>query len=168
MRAELWRHKFEARIDRSGECWVWTGERTATGHGRVRVNSRKVIVSRIVLEEKLGRPLLPGEVARHTCDNPPCARAEHLEVGSVADNNRDRDERGRQVTPRGGRNGARTHPESRRGERNPRARLTPIGVRAIRDFVAHGYSDTQIAAQLGCSRGAVYHVRIGRTWSHIS
>lgn len=39
--------------------------------------------------------LMPGDVVRHTCDNPRCINPEHLILGSKADNNRDRAERGR-------------------------------------------------------------------------
>lgn len=36
----------------------------------------------------------PG-VCRHSCDNPPCYNPTHLLDGTVGDNNRDRDSRGR-------------------------------------------------------------------------
>ena len=38
-----------------------------------------------------------GQIVRHTCDQPLCCNPAHLQLGSVADNNRDRDERGRWV-----------------------------------------------------------------------
>lgn len=44
----------------------------------------------------------PGDrVVRHKCDNPWCVRPDHLEIGTKADNNADRDARGRQVAPKG-------------------------------------------------------------------
>ena len=36
-----------------------------------------------------------GNVVRHKCDNPRCINPEHLEYGSVGDNNRDTSKRGR-------------------------------------------------------------------------
>lgn len=36
-----------------------------------------------------------GKVVRHTCENPRCINPEHLLLGTRADNNRDRAERGR-------------------------------------------------------------------------
>lgn len=40
-------------------------------------------------------------VVRHTCDNPRCINPAHLIPGTVADNNRDRAERGRNADVRG-------------------------------------------------------------------
>ena len=38
---------------------------------------------------------IKGLVVRHTCDNPRCINPEHLLIGTSADNNKDRSERGR-------------------------------------------------------------------------
>jgi hypothetical protein len=43
-------------------------------------------VNRVALEQKLGRPLLPGMQALHTCDNPPCRNPEHLYEGTQKQN----------------------------------------------------------------------------------
>lgn len=59
------------------------------------LRGRNAPAARVALEAKLGRQLVNGEVPRHTCDNPACVRHDHLLVGTQADNNRDRDERGR-------------------------------------------------------------------------
>ncbi|ASN73324.1 HNH endonuclease [Acinetobacter phage vB_AbaP_B1] len=37
---------------------------------------------------------IDGKVVMHTCDNPRCINPEHLELGSVADNHRDRVSKG--------------------------------------------------------------------------
>lgn len=80
-------------------------------HGRVRslspegyalvakpgVRSRCVALHRLVYAEKAGKDLsgIKGVVVRHTCDNPRCINPSHLISGTLADNNRDRAERGR-------------------------------------------------------------------------
>ena len=52
-------------------------------------NSRYVKAHVVALEEKLGRPLLPGMQSNHHCDNPPCIQPEHLYEGTQAQNVRD-------------------------------------------------------------------------------
>src|SRR5581483_5654180 len=86
-----------ALVDKRGpdECWPWLGGLTTDGYGRLHVDGREQLANRIALSIRLKRDLLPEEVARHTCDNPPCSNPDHLIPGSTADNNRDCDERGR-------------------------------------------------------------------------
>jgi hypothetical protein len=52
---------------------------------------------RLVFCEAHGLTLedIAGRVVRHTCDNPRCINPLHLLIGTRADNNRDRAERGR-------------------------------------------------------------------------
>lgn len=86
------------RIDRSGgpgACWPWIGKSTHPfGYGLVRVNGKTVTAARRIYEVEVG-PIPEGQVVRHRCDNPPCCNPAHLELGSVADNNRDTVARGR-------------------------------------------------------------------------
>lgn len=58
-------------------------------------NSRYEKAHRVALEEKLGRPLLPGMNANHHCDNPPCIQPEHLYEGTQIQNVEDACSRGR-------------------------------------------------------------------------
>ena len=44
-------------------------------------------------------PIPDGMVVRHRCDNPPCFRLSHLELGTVADNNNDAAARGHAGRP---------------------------------------------------------------------
>lgn len=76
-------------------CLEWTRSRNQAGYGHVKRNGKMVNVHRLSLEAKLGRPLGPGMVARHTCDNPPCFNPDHLVEGTYAENTRDMIDRGR-------------------------------------------------------------------------
>lgn len=70
-----------------GPCWPFMGARLPKGYGRIRDNDGRLrIVSRIVLEMALKRPLRPGMRAAHKCDNPPCARPSHLEEKTELEN----------------------------------------------------------------------------------
>jgi len=67
--------------------------------------------------EKFYGSIPEGLCVMHKCAVPACVRPDHLELGTRADNNRDRAAKGR--TARGDRHGFRLHPEKvARGDRN--------------------------------------------------
>lgn len=80
----------DPRLDRSGECWLWNGGRTGLGYGRV----GEEYVHRLVYAQEVG-PIPEGHGVLHRCDNPPCARPDHLFTGTQADNIRDALAKGR-------------------------------------------------------------------------
>lgn len=86
----------EALASRAGTpgCWEWPHARNNRGYGVKVVKNRQKVVSRLAFEIA-HRPLGPGEIVRHSCDNPPCFNPEHLLPGTHLDNMRDKRERGR-------------------------------------------------------------------------
>lgn len=72
--SRLWRH-----LDRSGECWVWTGALN-TGYGRVHVGpGRRSAYGHRVLYEMLVGPVPEGLDLDHLCRNRACCNPDHLE-----------------------------------------------------------------------------------------
>lgn len=92
--------------------------------------------------------LQPGQVVRHTCDNPLCINPEHLVAGTHADNVQDRVERGR----------------SAKGERNGRAKLTPAQVLEIR---ASSAPDLTLAQVHSVHPRTIAFIRSGQNWKHL-
>lgn len=128
------------------ECWLWTGHRGHYGYGRIHRGS----VPRFILEEKLGRDLLAGEVVRHTCDNPPCCNPAHLIPGTQADNSRDAKERGRVAA----------------GERHGMAKLTRDQVDEIRALHGTGeFTNADLAFQFNISPRTIRDIANGRSWA---
>jgi hypothetical protein len=90
--------EFMQNIDQSGgptACWPF-GRLDAKGYGCFGRYRRRA--THIILELE-GRPLTPGQIVRHTCDNPACVNPHHLVAGTHAQNVDDMIVRGRK--PRG-------------------------------------------------------------------
>lgn len=88
-------HYFMSRTNPNGECLEWTKCLNTDGYARTAWNGYpNGKVHRIVYELYYNKDP-SGLVVRHTCDNPKCINPNHLVLGTPADNNRDRDTRGR-------------------------------------------------------------------------
>lgn len=134
--------RFWSRVDQSGDCWEWQGTRQHRGHGLLSVKGKNLKVHRISYELHVG-PIPIGLCVRHKCDNAPCVNPDHLEVGTRADNNRDRDERGRHV--------------KLEGEAHGMCKLTDLQVAEIRRMGDERVLTRAAIARLyGISEGHVY------------
>ena len=133
---------------RPGECWEWIGRTTtAYGHGKFSWRRQRWIASRAAYHLFKG-PIPAGMLVRHKCDNPPCCNPDHLELGDIPDNMRDKFERGRH----------------RPGAEHPMAKLSDDDVRAIRRAPGTGVS---IAAQFNISPATVSLIKNRKLWKHL-
>lgn len=72
--------RFWAKVDKSGDCWLWTGAKR-TGYGRLArtVNGqRRWIQAHRYALELIGRPARDDQEVDHTCHNRACVRPDHL------------------------------------------------------------------------------------------
>jgi hypothetical protein len=82
--------EFADFVDKTGDCWVWTGALTSDGYGfwsRAAAGERG-LAHRISLAS-VTPPPFDGAMACHHCDNKPCVNPAHLYWGSALDNARD-------------------------------------------------------------------------------
>lgn len=137
---------FESYVAKSAEadgCWIWTGARTGE-YGSAQYRGRSVRAHRVAWMLANG-PIPTGMLVCHKCDNPPCVRVDHLFLGTVADNNRDRANKGR---GKGFTSGADHPAKLRSGENHWCAKITDEQVSQIRQRVASGETQTRVAADL--------------------
>lgn len=84
-------------------------------------------------------------VVMHRCDNPPCYRLDHLQLGTVADNNRD------------------THIKNRGGKGQPK--LTFTQAEQIRRILAtSSRSLAHIGTEFGVCATTILNIRLNKIW----
>lgn len=94
--APRFNRQFWDYVDKTGDCWVWTGPKNRAGYGLwsgLAADGRRGLAHRLSLAEVI-EPTGPDLFACHHCDNPPCVNPAHLYWGTVQDNSRDVVERG--------------------------------------------------------------------------
>lgn len=132
------------------ECVLWPYARDWDDYGMVRIAGRQRRAHRVAWELANGATVPDGLVVRHRCDHPPCVNPAHLEIGTVAENNADRERRGRS--------------SDRRGELCPTAKLSWADVGEIREHLLAGRSHSSLAQAFGVSRKAISKIANGQTW----
>ena len=129
--------RFWAKVDQSGDCWVWTG--ACAPYGRIREGARGspfLVTHRLAWELSNG-PVPDGLMVLHTCDNPPCVNPDHLWLGTAKDNKADEIAKGRHAhgdrwhAAHDGR-----HPRLTRDQLAARGRAISAGIRRRREYLA--------------------------------
>ena len=91
--------RFNANINKTKRCWLWTGATDSKGYGKISVDSSGRLMSahRLSYIFKYGK-ILDGLCVLHHCDNPLCVNPEHLFLGTQADNIKDMDSKRRRIS----------------------------------------------------------------------
>lgn len=148
-------------------CWIWRGSKKGTGYGEMRLPYKRVLVHRfsfLIHNGFLDESLL----ICHHCDTPLCVNPRHLFMGTKADNNTDKANKGRVVAKSGDEHHFRLHPEKiPRGERHGRAQISEAQARNILLRHSLGEDNTSIANSIGVSRHLVCCCTSRKTWRHI-
>lgn len=154
------RAQFLAKVDRRepNECWPWLGSRFPKGYGAVRARGL------LCQAHRLAYVLAKGEIERgsgyhgsvvmHTCDNPPCCNPDHLVIGTVQENNRDRAKKRRSA--------------DQHGSRHANAKLSEADVSEMRRLRAEGVKCKDLALRFGISEPHASNVTLGKfCWRHV-
>lgn len=149
---EKYRKRFATkyRVIDSG-CWEWTAARHPSGYGAYRLPGKNEYAHRASF--RLFRGEIPeGVWVCHTCDNRWCVNPDHLWLGSAADNNRDRQAKGRSVV----------------GSEHVNSKLTESDVYDIREMRSEGKTLQAIADRFGVSLSAIHLIATGKTWGWLA
>lgn len=82
------RERFWAKVDKSGECWKWTGA-TFRGYGVFRIKGSTSVAHRVSYEWANGE-IPSGEQLDHMCHTRGCVNPSHLRFASHALNGQNR------------------------------------------------------------------------------
>lgn len=145
--------RFWEKVDKSGECWVWTAATFKGGYGQIWTgypNGKNDRAHRV--SWRLSGGFIGDRQVLHACDNPSCVRPGHLFLGTHADNMNDMDAKGRRC-PIG------------RGEKNTYAKISEKD--AI-DILTSSESGASAARRLGVTPSAISCIRVGKSWKYLN
>ena len=139
--------RFEEKIEKDPNhidcCWVWSASLHPEGYGRFGLDGKTQKAHRVSYEIYKGS-IPDGYCVCHTCDNPACVNPNHLFLGTVAENNADKTEKGRAAK-----------------------KLSAIEVRKIRAALKIGCSLNTLANMFEVSRAMIVKIKHGRSWKGI-
>jgi len=164
--------RFWSKVDTSGgmfACWLWTAYRNRDGYGVIGFG-RGILK----LAHRASWEIAHGEIPNnlwvlHRCDNPACVNPSHLWLGTVLDNNRDRDQKGRATHLSGDSHWTHINPDGvRKGEKVPNSKLTSDQVREIRRrYPLGGISQRKLAKEFGITQSTLRAILTRKWWKHV-
>lgn len=132
-------------------CWLWNGSPNSAGYGTIRRPGRMgrtLLAHRVAYELHWGYKT-DGLCVCHRCDVRLCVNPFHLFIGTVADNNADRDRKGR------------CRASGKPGELCGRAKLTNAQAKAI---LSDSRTQQKIANDYGVARATISRLRNGHSF----
>lgn len=150
-------------------CIEWQGDRNLSGYGVLRAamngHPRKMIQAHRYAWYRAHGNVPEDMCICHKCDNRKCVNIEHLFLGTWADNNRDRSQKGR--------SGSRIYSEEERqryskmfrGSNQTNAKLTEK--QALEIYNRKDKTHAELAKEYGVSKAVVTSIKAKRSWRHI-
>lgn len=144
-------------IESPSGCMLWTGAKSSSGYGQLRVDGRIIQTHRLSYEIHVG-PIPRGLEICHRCDTPACWEPTHLFEGTHTANMRDMQTKGRR----------RSDDVLPYGESHHDAKMTVARIQQLRSMRAIGATYKQLMAVFGISKSTVADICNRRTWRHVA
>lgn len=142
--------RFWAKVEKTDTCWLWQGNVWHCGYGTIWRDGESKYAHRIAYELQNG-PVPDGIHVCHRCDNPLCVRGDHLFLGTLHDNMKDKFQKRRHA----------------KGERHGNSRLKSEDIREIISLVEAGSTQAEVARKYGVDQSHVSRIVGGDSWSHL-
>lgn len=133
-------------------CHYWISAVSSGGYGCIWVNRKPAIASRIAYLIYKGE-IPDGLCVLHQCDNKLCVNPDHLFLGTIDENNKDRAKKGRTI--------------ARSGSLSNNSKLNEIDIPVIRELYKGGLTMIQLAESFNVSSYTIYSIINKKTWKHV-
>lgn len=134
------------------ECIKWHGSYFPSGYGQKWFRRRNQLAHRVAWTTERGE-IPEGMNVLHKCDNRWCVNTNHLFLGSLSDNAKDREAKGRGRDSRGSKNGSHKITEQ-----------TAVRIKKLSGVI----SGRSIAMALGISVQEVCNIMNKNRWRHVT
>ena len=151
--AERKKELFLRNVDKTVDCWIWTGREIGKGYGYFFLRRGFIRAHRASWELHNG-PIPKGMLVCHKCDVRKCVNPDHLFLGTNTDNMRDAMRKGRVFRPIGSLNG--------------KSKLVESDVWKIIKEKKEGLRIKAISLKLNISARIISTILNGRTWTHLT
>lgn len=150
--------RFLSHTSKSGECVIWGKSKNKKGYGYFSITVKKGIKKNVFAHRfsyVINNGVIPADnIIMHTCDNSSCVNPAHLKLGTIHDNNIDRDIKGRHVALKGVFHGM--------------SKLKDEDVIKIRGMYSSGeYSQRRLANLFKVNQRLIFNIIHKINWSHI-
>lgn len=144
--------RFWSKVDKSNGplgCWLWTGGKQTSEHGVIFYSKTgRYLAHRFCFKLMYGDMINEKPCVCHKCDNPSCVNPLHLFLGTITDNNNDRQKKGR--TPKGSKCGA--------------SKLNENDVLEIRKLLSLGVNRKEICKKFNIINSTISSIKTKQNW----
>ena len=143
--------RFWDKVIKTNTCWNWSASLDGKGYGQFSFKGRNVRAHRMSYQLSKGH-ICEGSCILHKCDNRRCVKPSHLKEGSIADNNKDAQLKGRHRYI------------AHKAEAHGNSKLTTAKVKDIQERLNNNEKGKDIAKLYKVTPGLISAIKHGRLW----